>query len=91
MPYEIGRPATSAYAIFTGNERTATLNPARRSSANFAFEYPLSWGISGSKVIGFQFSYCLFSEKFKIGLTLVACKQMQKRDCVKPNKVCASF
>ena len=91
MPYEIGRPATSAYAIFTGNDRTATLNPARRSSANFAAEYPFNWGMSGSKVIGFQFSYCLLSEKFKIGLSLVGSKQMQKRNFVKPNKVCAPF
>jgi hypothetical protein len=38
IPNEIGKPATSAYAIFTGNDNTATLNPARRSSTSFDVE-----------------------------------------------------
>jgi len=38
IPNEIGKPATSAYAIFTGNDNTATLNPARRSSPSFDVE-----------------------------------------------------
>ena len=38
IPNEIGKPATSTYAIFTGNDNTATLNPARRSSPSFDVE-----------------------------------------------------
>ena len=72
MPYEMGSPATSAYAMFTGKDSTATLKPARKSEASLPRVYPFSCPAIGKGLMEDQLPPVVLNRGFNCFFFLVA-------------------